>query len=206
MEIQRTCQNKLTMLDDLCAEVERTKREVILREQLHLREVEKYTSVVEELKTEIVSREELFASNIKEFEAKQSEWQKEIEKLHSRIKELEDDQSLLVNDMTELKVLTRDLQDQRTDAEAEIDSLKSHLSSQKAHFEEEMTGLFEKFAQVFPMQTTARTLEEALADAATIIAGYHEGNEDLQLRCTEYEHRISCLDAEIATVTCFVSF
>lgn len=205
MEIQRACQNKLTLLDGLCAEVERSKHEIIVKEQSHLREIEKYTSEVERLKIEIVNKKEFSASNIKELEARRFELQEEVEKLHLRIKELEDEQILLLNDMTELKDLVQDLQDRRTNAEAEVNTLKHQLNSQKAQFEDEMTGLFEKFVQTFPMQSTIHTFEEAFTSVAVTIAGFHEKIEDLQLQCTEYEHRISGLDAEIATVTFFVN-
>lgn len=194
------------MLDGLCAEVERSKQEIILKELSHSREIEKYTSEVERLKIEIVNKETLSASNTKELEARRFELQEEAEKLHLRIKEFKDEQLLLLNDMTELKDLVQDLQDRRTNAEAEVNSLKHQLNSQKAQFDDNMTGLFEKFVQTFPVQSTIHTFEEAFTSVAATIAGFHEKIEDLRLQCTEYEHRISGLDVEIATVTFFVNF
>ena len=206
MEIQRACQSKLTAIDELCAEIERTKGEIISREHFHLKEAEKYAREIEGLKSEIASKEELTASNIKELEAERFELQRKVETLQLKIKGLNEDQFVLLNSMTELEALVQDLQDRRAGAEAEASTLKHLLNSQKTHFEDKMTGLSEKFIQTFHMQTTPNTLEEAFDAAAATLTRCHQRVEDLQLLHTEYEQRIACLDAEIAAVTLFMNF
>lgn len=206
VEVQNACQNKLTALDSLYGEVERTKQEILSKEQLHLNEVDRYTREIERLKTEIANKEKLSASSIKELEVSRFELHVEVETLHSRIEGLKEDQAVMLNKMTELETLVQDLRGQRASAEAEIESLKRQLDSQKTRLEDEMAGLSARFAQTFHMHSNVDNLEEAFTSVAMTLNGCHGRIEGLELRCMEYEHRISCLDSEIVTVTFLLNF